>query len=128
MIKRCRTLLSLASVPLLFCGCVAVDAPSNPPLQQKVHLITSSPADSKIRVIDSIFSLDQDGRTEIAIPRLGMHGQLYLLGILKVSDHSPYRQKSIEILRGEKVVKRLSIDGLSKLPVDDAGYRIVKLH
>jgi hypothetical protein len=122
-----RTAYAVLACLLLLTGCVNIDGPSNLPSIEKIRVLTSAPNKHSIQIHESAFPLDENGRANVAVPQFGMHCQLYLFGVLKVNDYSPYKTREIEVLTGDKVIKRLSLDQLSKLPTDDAGYHLVPI-
>lgn len=68
-----------------------------------------------------------DGRVVFDVPRLPRGCDVYLFGVIKTSDGSPECNPAIHVLRGDKVLLRLSLQQLAQLPLDAEGYHILLL-
>ena len=68
-----------------------------------------------------------DGRVVVNVPALERGSATYLFGLVKVKESSPYDVPAIHIRRGEHTIRKLSINDLAKLPVDEQGYRLVRI-
>ena len=73
------------------------------------------------------YPVPADGRVTIEVPPLERGCAWYLFGFIKVKDHSPYDVKAIHVTKGQKVLSKLSLNQVAKLPVDDAGYQLIKI-
>jgi len=125
---RLIPLLSALLAMLFLTGCVYALRPGNNPSQQKLCLHSASPANYIIRVVDTNdFPVAADGRVTINIPTLRRGCDTYLFGFIKLSDGSPEHLKAIHVLRDEKIVRKLSLEKLKKLPTDTEGYHTLDL-
>jgi len=112
----------------LVSGCVLALRPYNTPSEQKLHIQTAVVANLVVRVADtSRFPVSGDGRVVFDVPRLQRGCDAYLFGFIKVRDGSPETVSAIHVLRDERVVRKLSLQELAKLPVDAEGYHILIL-
>ena len=51
----------------------------------------------------------------------------YLFDVIKLSDLRPEHTRVVEVRREQRVVRKLSLSQIAKLPEDAGGYRIVKV-
>lgn len=113
---------------VILSGCVTALRPANQPSQQKLRVEASTPQEYMIRVAEKTdYTVPADGRVIVDVPHLERGCAMYLFGAVKVKDHSPYDVPAIHIKRGNHTIRKLSLNDLAKLPVDDEGYRLVKL-
>jgi hypothetical protein len=125
---RSALAISSLSTLLLLTGCVHALRPYNTPSQQKLHVQTASPTNCTIRVADAeSFPVSADGRVVFDVPRLPRGCDVYLFGVVKIGEGSPESVPAIHVLRDGKVVRKLSLQKLGKLPTDGEGYHIVVL-
>jgi hypothetical protein len=124
-----RTLVILSPLAvLLLTGCVYALRPYNTPSQQKLHVQTASATNFVVRVADGEkFSVAADGRVTFDVPSLPRGCDVYLFGIVKIADGSPENIRAIHVMRDGKIVRKLSLTKLGKLPADAEGYRILVL-
>lgn len=122
-----RAFAVLGLLPLLFLtGCVLALRPYNTPSQQKLHVQTSTPTNCVVRVADArIFPVAADGSVTFDVPRLARGCDTYLFGLFKIGDGSPENVRAIHVLRGGRIVRKLSLIQLGRLPVDAEGYHIL---
>jgi len=73
------------------------------------------------------YPVPADGRVIVDVPRLERGCATYLFGVLKVKDSSPYDVPAIHLKKHEHAVRRLSLHDLAKLPLDEEGYRLLKV-
>ena len=120
--------ISSVAALLLLSGCKLALRPYNMPSQQKLHLQTATPTNYVVRVADTNrFPVPNDGRVTFDVPRLQRGCDAYLFGLIKIKDGSPETIPAIHVLRGEQVVRKLSLQKLGNLPVDSEGYHILVL-
>jgi hypothetical protein len=101
--------------------------PYNTPTQQKLYLQAATPTNCVIRVAEArTFAVAADGRVTFDVPRLTPGCDTYLFGV-KIADGSPENFQAIHVLRDGKIVRKLSLTQLGRLPVDADGYRILIL-
>lgn len=111
---------------LLLTGCVHALRPYNEPSQQKLHIQSSIPQQYAVRIAEgSEYHVPSDGRVAVDVPRLERGCATYLFGVIKVKDSSPYDLPAIQLSKDGRTVKKLSLNDLTMLPVDERGYRIV---
>ena len=128
ILLRQAMLLYVLLLAGFICGCVHALHPYNEPSQQKLHLESSKPQDYSIRVGDGVdIAVPTDGRVVVYIPRLERGCATYLFGIVKVRDSSSYDIPAIQVRRGDRTVRKLSLNDLAKAPVDGNGYHILKI-
>jgi hypothetical protein len=68
-----------------------------------------------------------DGFVSFEVPPLPRGCAVYLFGLVKVADHRSEDVQAIQILKDGDVVRRLSLNQLSELPVGPDGIRVVAL-
>lgn len=125
-----RSALAISSLAalMLLSGCALALRPYNTPSQQKLHIQTASTTNLVVCVTDtSRFPVSDDGRVVFVVPRLQRGCDAYLFGFIKVRDGSPERLPAIHVLRGERTLRKLSLQKLGELPVDAEGYHILIL-
>jgi hypothetical protein len=123
--RRAITNSSVFSTMLLT-GCVNALRPYNTPSQQKLDLQTATPTNCVIRVADEqTFPVAADGRVTFDVPRLPRGCDTYLFGVVKIADGSPENIQAIHVSKNGKIVRKLSLSQLGRLPVDADGYHIL---
>jgi hypothetical protein len=121
----------LAALPLaLICsGCVYSLGVSLPtPVQMRVA--SSQPQQHVVRVTrgeQADFPVAPDGAVTFTVPGGYSDCSVYLFGVVEVSDGSGEGVPVVELRRDERVVRKLSLRQIAKLPADEAGFRVVRL-
>lgn len=119
-------LLSSSSALLLVTGCVYSLHPYSAASQQKLHIRSTSPAGYVVQVMDEEpVPVAEDGRVLFDVPPMRRGCDVHLFGILKIADGSPDKIPAIHLLTDDKIVRKLSIKQIGKLPLDDEGYRFL---
>jgi hypothetical protein len=109
-------------------GCVHTNKPYNPPSQEKLRVQSQTPEQYIIRVADQIdYLVSPDGGVLVNIPRLERGCATHLFGLLQIIDSSPYNVQAIQVRKGERIIRKLSLNDLAELPIDGAGYHLVKV-
>jgi hypothetical protein len=72
------------------------------------------------------YSIPADGRVSVEVPQLERGCAVYLFGIVKVKESSPYDARAIHLNRGSRTIRELSVNDVAKLPVDAEGYHLVR--
>ena len=127
-LARLLLFTSLLAVSTLTCGCVYALRPSNQPYLEKLRVQALTPQQYSIRVAEKVdYPVPSDGRVIVQIPVLDHGCATYLFGVIKVKDSSPKDVRAIKLERDDHVIKKLSLNDLGKLPIDDEGYRLVKV-
>ena len=109
--------------PLLLTGCGTVDGvylASN----CKLHLLATDASSYSIQLSSndtSTQSVPHDGRIEVNIPEQRW-GQLRI-GSIPISPANA--RPTINVLRGDRVIARLKLSSIEKLPRDRDGYALV---
>ena len=109
-------------------GCVYALRPSNAPSQQALHIEAAEPAVYAIRIGEAQPQpVHPDGRVAFEVPRLQSGCAVYAFGLVKVDDHRSEDVAAIQVLREGRVVRRLSLNQISKLPTDAEGSPLLKM-
>jgi hypothetical protein len=53
---------------------------------------------------------------------------VYFFNIKVGGAESPFDQKVIQVVQGVDIVKKLSLNDLTKLPIDSEGYRLLRIN
>jgi hypothetical protein len=61
------------------------------------------------------------------LPRFHHGCDVYVLGFIKTRDGSAESVRVIEVRRAERVLRKLSLSQIAKLPIDDAGCSLVRI-
>ena len=119
---------SLVVLLALVSGCVNALRPYNQPSQQKLRVQSPTPQKYIVRVADKLdYPVAADGRVTVGIPQLERGCAMYLFGVVKVKDSSPYDVRAIHLKKDNRTVRELSLKELAKLPVDEQGHHLVKV-
>ena len=127
--KRQLGVAGLVSGVAALAGCALALPAYNEPFDEKVQVISPSPAEFEIRVVGGEIppvQVGNDGRAIVYIPVLPRECSTLILGV-RVKDRSVEARKVVEFVRGGQVVERLSINELRRHPVNAAGYHELKL-
>jgi hypothetical protein len=123
--------IQLLVVAFALSGCSYSLRKFNAPSQEKFLIQTAAATNYVIRVVGAdkteSFSPAADGRVTLDVPRLPRGCDVHLFGLIKIEDGGPENVSAIHVLRGDKVVRKLSLTKLRKLPVDAEGYHILVL-
>ena len=127
MIILLRMLVSVLLL-LLSMGCTYALQAYNRPGPEKLQIITTRTGQHVVRIENrGDTPVGADGRVVVDVPTLPRGCSPYLFGVIKIGDGSPEGLSAIHVLRDGKVVRKLSLKEIHALPMDDDGYRIVKL-
>jgi len=125
--RRAITIGSILCLAALS-GCTYGLRKYNVPSQEKLCIRASAPTNCVVRVADTNdFPVAADGRVSFEVPRLPRGCDVHLFGIVKLRDGGPENVPAIHVLREDRVVRKLSLSKLGKLPVDEDGYHILVL-
>jgi hypothetical protein len=122
-------LLSLFAAALLTNGCVLALPGYNDPFNEKLRVVGDAPSQFDVSIEGSDLgqlAVPEDGRLLLEFPVLPRECSTYFLGI-RVEDRSVTGRKLIHISRDGRVVKKLSVNKLRKLPVDASGYHLLRM-
>ena len=109
-------------------GCAHADGPYNPTSEEKLWIDSQTPQKYSVQVTDRPDSpVGVDGRVVLEIPHQKRTSTVYVLGLLPVYQTSPYETTAIHVKKGDQTVRKFSLDDLKKLPLDNQGFRIVKV-
>ena len=118
---------SLGMVVILS-GCVYALHKSNTPGTEKIRLVVAPGSQYAIRIENhGETAVPADGTLDLIVPRLPGSCSVYLFGLIKIRDGDPESLRIIQVLREGKIVRRLSLHVLQKLPADKDGYRLIRL-
>ena len=110
------------------CGCVTALHPYNQPSQKKLRLMSPAPQHLAVRVATGdAYPVGSDGRVTVNVPRLERGCAVYLFGFIKVKDCRAEDVQAIHIRRDARTVRRMSLNDIDQLPVDAAGYHLVRV-
>ena len=97
----------------------------------RLRLSVSSPERYRVRVAThsttNEFAVTGSGRATVHVPAMGPGCSSHLFGVIQVYDKSPAAWRVVHILQDDKIVRRLSLKQVSRLPVDDDGYHTVRV-
>jgi hypothetical protein len=103
---------------LVMTGCVYSLHPYNASTRETLRIQALTPENYVVRLDESPnYPVASDGRVSFEVPPLPRGCAVYLFGVVKVADHKSEDIRAIHILKGERVVHRLSLNQISKLPV-----------
>lgn len=127
-LARWALITSLALLLTLISGCVNALYPYNQSSQQKLRIQSLTPQKYTIRIADkSDYLVPTDGHITVNIPQFKRGCAMYLFGIVKVSDSSPYDFRIIHLINNNHTIQKLSLNDIARLPIDEQGYRLVKV-
>ena len=120
--------LAAFSLALACSGCVkALGMSGSIPVQLRVTC--SQPQHYSVRVKRgepaANYPVGTNGAVVFSVP-LYRGCSTYLCGV-KVGDGSGKGERVVELRRGERVVRTLSLRQIAKLPTDETGYKLVKI-
>ena len=127
--RRAFPFLAILPLMLLASGCVYALHVSSEPTQVKVRVQSSQPQEHMVRVAldDPVdYPVAADGRVEFTVPRFSHGCDVYVLGLIKTRDGSAESVRVVEVRRAERVLRKLSLSQLAKLPKDDGGFCLVR--
>jgi len=112
-------------------GCAYRLPAYNLPSQQRLIIVARSPERYVVafRYSKSAAApVATDGRVKIDVPRLPRACSVYLFNQIRISEgFNPMFSKSIYVVDAGNIAAKLSLEEMSKLPVDDSGYHILKI-
>src|SRR5258708_28929254 len=104
--------------------------PYNTPVDETIRIVSPRPEEYKIRIDDdekiTDYKVDSDGLVSFHVPRLPRGCAVYFLNTVKISDHRSEGFRAIKLTRGDRVVRKLSLNDLAKLPSGSGGIRELK--
>jgi hypothetical protein len=110
---------------LLGNGCVIVRKGSNEPVEAKVRIESQALEGLHIHIEkQEDVPVPFDGRVVVSIPQFPPACETRLFGWIRINDEAAKRL--VYVKRGDRVVKKISLDDFERLPVDGDGYRIMK--
>lgn len=117
----------LLSCCVLVSGCAKALLISNTPSQEKLRVLSANAEKYTITVAEkTVYPVPRDGRVSMEIPRLPSGDATYVLGV-KMASASSYDVPAIHLKRDGRTVRKISLNDVAKLPVDDQGYRVLKV-
>ena len=128
--------LQMRSLVVVTCGmalilesCVYRLLPVTPPSQQRLRIASASPERFAVRlqIGDSReYNVPADGKITLDVPAYRAPCRVFLFGLVKTSGGAqPFTAKTVTVIDGAKVTRRLSLKDVSALPVDANGYAIL---
>ena len=99
------------------------------PSQQRLRVVANSPEHYvlRLRIRESHeYRVPSDGRVTLDIPGYRAACSVYLFGVIRVQrGASPFTARTMDVLVGGKIVRRLSLKGIAALPADGEGYHLL---
>ena len=93
---------------------------------QRLRLDCADPNDYRVVTVFGVaYDPSPDGRVTIVTPNL-RNCSFFFLGV-RYRDGRPERNRWIQVVKGTKVIRRLSLEDLKATPVDEDGYHEVRL-
>lgn len=117
-------ILAAVSSIALFGSVRALSAGSRP-AQFRIVTTVRGPTNCAVRVTwpqTNEFRFSSSGEAVVEVPALPGSCSWVCFGIT-VTDGSPYNRKVIEVLRGDRVVQRLSLRQMGRLPTNLSGAK-----
>ena len=127
--RTAYTIIFALCLPLLLSGCAYALAMRNRETQVKLRLDGASTAQCRLQLGDDrvvVHHSDESGRVEFVVPPMQSGCRVYLFGVLKVADHSAAARRVLHVCTEDRIVSRLSLQDIERLPLDDDGYRVLK--
>jgi hypothetical protein len=126
------TVLFLLAMPLLLIlsGCAYRLPPYLPPSQERIRVAASAP-EHYVLTADfggaTTYNVPHDGRVLIGVPGYRTCG-VYLFNAVKIrGENQPLSDWSVALLRNGKVVRKLSLNRVRELPIDQADYHVLSV-
>jgi hypothetical protein len=122
--------LVILPLALLASGCVYALHVSSKPTHVQFRVQSSKPEQHMVRValdepVD--YPVPPDGRVEFTVSRFSNGCDVYVFGFIKTRDGSAENVRVVEVRRAERVLRKLSLSQIAKLPADGAGYSLVRI-
>jgi hypothetical protein len=127
--RRRFGILALLSGLATLAGCALALPASNEPFDEKIRVVSPSPAAFQIHIDGADVppvQVPADGRAIVHIPVLPRECSTYLFGI-KLKDRSVEARKVIEFVRDGRVVEKISVNYLRRQPADSSGFHALDL-
>jgi hypothetical protein len=129
--SKCAPSWRTTAIRLLWCvlltGCAKALLVSNPPSLQKLRISSPHPEEYKVVVTGGDnYSVPPNGRVQVQIPRLPSGDATYVLGV-KVASASSYDVPALQVNADGRAIRKLSLNDLSKLPVDEEGFHVLTI-
>jgi len=120
--------IALFMLPLAITGCVHALHGYNAPSRQSLQVQAPAPHRYTVRVNDGqSYPVSSDGRVSFEVPSLPRGCAVYLFGLVKVADHRSEDVAAIHVVADGKVVRRLSLNQISKLPTNSESAHVLTL-
>ena len=118
-------------IAALLIGCAYRLPAVNVPSEQKLRLVAKSPQHYVIRLDAykvSEHAVAPDGRVTVPVPMLPRACGVYLFDHIKINGGTvPSKTRAFQVVAAGKVKRKLSLDEISKLPIDPEGFHLVKV-
>jgi hypothetical protein len=129
---RVLSILTLVAFGFTQAGCGTACGPVRTVPGQRLSLATPSPSRYTIRVqpefgapIDT--PVPQDGRVAFDVPVTSRDSTIYCFGLAVYHYPPPDTLRVIRVMCEERAVRKLSAQGIGRLPADADGYHILRV-
>jgi hypothetical protein len=120
-------LLAIVTVPSI-AGCFYALHCDSLLCEQRLHIEASQPSRYAVRVFeDEAIPVSDNGLVMFEVPRMMGKCSRIVIGVGKLDDGDPRNRKVIHVLRDGKVIRKLSLNSIEKLPLDEQGYHVLAL-
>jgi len=98
-----------------------------------LRIVAPVPQNIVVRVDDGFgekhkdYSVGSDGLVRFDVPSLPRGCAVRLFGAVKIADSRSEDVRAIHLMKDNKIVRKLSLNDISKLPVDAHGVRVMKV-
>jgi hypothetical protein len=127
--KLCRRafVVTACALVVLVCGCTTSLRPYNLPSEHSLKILNQTPQNYFVRVEDKLsdtkndYVVGTDGVVQFHVPRLPRGCDIYLFSLIKIDENRPEDVQAIQLIRDGRVVKKLSLNEVSRLPRNSDG-------
>jgi hypothetical protein len=120
---------ALLGAAILASGCALALPGYNTPFSEKIVVLAPDPSAISVQIEDSgqgSLSVVEDGRVVVEFPVLPRECSTYLLGV-RLRDRSVEARKIIHLVRDGRIVRKLSVNQLRRLPLDQQGFHRLRV-
>jgi hypothetical protein len=129
--SRLALVFSLMALAGLQSGCAIVCGGGQYPSPQRLHIVAEAPTDYIIRVmaqkpIDT--HVPANGLVEVEVPISFRQCRQILFGVIPLRPRRHIeKERVIRVIRGDRVLRKLSAIDIEKLPSDGNSYHLLRI-